>query len=436
MVAAEADQTVIALPQGFVQVHARAARPARSDRVGFARRVERQNERRFAALLGDPPGDDADHPGVPTDARQHERGVGVGVVLVFELFGGGQLDTPLQRLAGPVEPVDVVGQRRRPLARVDRQQLDRQLSLAQPPGGVEPWGDRKADRFGVERRGQIHAGFGHQFDQTVGRVGRQRSQPVDDQHAIFIDQRHDVGHGADRRQGERPHQQPSHRRGDFLTPGGRLAQRPRQFERHAGPAQLAKGVVRARQPRVHDDFGIGHRFSQTVVVGDDQRQPEFFAKRRAVDRRDAAVDGDHHLFAPLGEHPQSISVEPVALVQSVGDVVGNFRAEQPQRVDQNRRGGHPVGVVIAVDHDRFFVGDRGDQPRGRRRDARQQLRVAEAGQLGVQVRRGVGGGPHPAGDEQLGNDRRQPRGGHQRLDRGAIVRRDLPGAGGVHQKSR
>ena len=64
----------------------------------------------------------------------------------------------------------------------------------------------------------------------------QTLQAVMHENAIFIDQRHDVGDGADRGDADGLHQERSHRLADALRLAGSLAQCPRQFERHAGAA--------------------------------------------------------------------------------------------------------------------------------------------------------------------------------------------------------
>ena len=88
-----------------------------------------------------------------------------------------------------------------------------------------------------------------------------------------------------------------------------------------------------------------------MVIGDDQRQAELASSFRFGDARDAAIDGDDHVAALRGDRPQCVVVEAVAFVDAIGDVVIRLRAEQLEAEQQNRRGGHAVGVVIAVDGD-------------------------------------------------------------------------------------
>ena len=138
-----------------------------------------------------------------------------------------------------------------------REQFDPQLRLPQPAGRIQPRGERKADVFAGQRRLLIELRQLHQRGQPGRRTMLQALQSVMDQNAIFVDQRHDIGHGADRRQSHRLQQERPHRIADALRLAGPLAQRPRQFERHARAAQSGERILMPRQPRMHDRGRLG-----------------------------------------------------------------------------------------------------------------------------------------------------------------------------------
>ena len=103
-------------------------------------------------LVGQAAGDDADHARMPAALGQHEGGVLVRVELLVDLLAGGQLDAPFQRLPRGVELVDVLGQLQGPLRPVGHQQLDGQLRLAEPAGGVQPRGQAEGDVLALQPR--------------------------------------------------------------------------------------------------------------------------------------------------------------------------------------------------------------------------------------------------------------------------------------------
>ena len=210
---------------------------------------------------------------------------------------------------------------------------------------------------GVLLRGDL--GDVHQRGQPERRRIGQTLQPMTHQHAVLIDQRHDVGHGAQGGQPDGLHEKILHSRGDPLGPGGLLAERPGQFHRHARAAQTAERILAARQSRMNDRRGLGQTKAGLVVVGDDQFDAQFPGEDRLVDAADAAIDG-HQQFALVGgQRADGLAVEPVAFVDAMGNVVAHVGAEQFQAEPEDRRAGHAVDVVIAVDEDSLSGGDGG-----------------------------------------------------------------------------
>ena len=87
---------------------------------------------------------------MPTNTGEHKRRIGFRIELGFRLLVGGKIDAALQRIAGVVELVDVIGQLRGSVTGRRRQQLDRQLSLAETAGRVEPRCNVEGNALGIQ----------------------------------------------------------------------------------------------------------------------------------------------------------------------------------------------------------------------------------------------------------------------------------------------
>ena len=140
----------------------------------------------------------------------------------------------------------------------------------------------------------------------------------------------------------------------------------RQFEGHAGTAQLFKWVAAARLIWVQDGNSGGHtrgRIRQ-VVVGDDQVQPAAGSLLRGGKGTDARVHRDHqaHPFGSgIGDarFPHAIALaDAVRDVKShiCNDAHGNSRALQCRL--QQHRGYGAIDVIVAVDEDGLMPAQR------------------------------------------------------------------------------
>ena len=130
----------------------------------------------------------------------------------------------------------------------------------------------------------------HQRARPSGGMCLQAVQAVADENAVFIDQRHDVGHGADRGQADGRHQKVPQRLADALGLAGPLAEGPGQLERHARAAQAAERIAVPRQPRMDDRRRVRQSRGELVVIGDDQLQAQLAGQRRFGNAGDAAID--------------------------------------------------------------------------------------------------------------------------------------------------
>ena len=95
-----------------------------------------------------------------------------------------------------------------------------------------------------------------------------------------------------------------------------------------------------------------------VVVGDDQIDAELARAARRLGAADAAVDRDDQRDA-VGVQPlDRRRLQPVAVLQPLGDEVDDVAAEQLERAAQDHRRRDAVDVVVAVDRDPLLARDR------------------------------------------------------------------------------
>ena len=101
----------------------------------------------------------------------------------------------------------------------------------------------------------------------------------------------------------------------------------------------------------------GSSARELVMVGDDQLQAQLAGRLRLGQAGDAAIDRDDQRRPALGQRPQRLVVQPVAFFEPIGHVVRHIGPEQPQADNEDRRAGHAVGVVVAIDDDLSLVAD-------------------------------------------------------------------------------
>jgi hypothetical protein len=92
-----------------------------------------------------------------------------------------------------------------------------------------------------------------------------------------------------------------------------------------------------------------------VVVRDDQVHARGAGRRGRLDRRHAAIDGDNDPGTLIGKLGHGGGVQAVPFLQPVRNVSLDWgvRVNEAERVEQDRRRGDPIHVVVAVDHDRL-----------------------------------------------------------------------------------
>ena len=189
---------------------------------------------------------DPDHAGMPAAISQHEGRIALGIELLLDLLGSSQLNASLLSLAAGVELMDIVGQLHGSCCVTRCKQLDAAGGLSQSPGRVEPGCQTKRDVFTVELRLLVQLGqFQEPFDAwpTPLPQALEAMLHID---PVLVEQRHDVGHRAERRIADRLQQHLPQSRRDLLRARGSRGDRPGQLEGHARAAELAKRIVRPR----------------------------------------------------------------------------------------------------------------------------------------------------------------------------------------------
>ena len=183
------------------------------------------------------------------------------------------------------------------------------------------------------------------------------AQAHPDNGAVFSQELHHVGHGAHRRQiGIFQEKVPV----ILLT-----AQGHDQLQGHAHTGQILEGIGAVLAMGVHHGQGLGDLLLALVVVGDDKVDTLLPGIFHLMDGGDAAVHGDDQIHTLLGQMVHGPTVDAVALVQAVGDVIDHMPPLAAQIVGQQTGGGDTVHVVVAVDSDLLPMGqglpDAGDR---------------------------------------------------------------------------
>ena len=99
------------------------------------------------------------------------------------------------------------------------------------------------------------------------------------QHAVLVDQRHDVGHGAERGESNGLQEEIFHARRDSFGSACLLTERPGQFHGHARAAQPGERIIAAGQMRMHNGCGLGQLRAWLVMIGDDQFDAQLAGER-------------------------------------------------------------------------------------------------------------------------------------------------------------
>jgi len=170
----------------------------------------------------------------------------------------------------------------------------------------------------------------------------------------------------------------------------------------AGKMLEGEGAVAAIG--VDDGRRSGQRRRHLVMVQDDRVDALCAGVFDFLPVRHPAVDRDDQPDLPGLEPVDGRAVQAVSLVHPVGNVVHHAIVDPAQKPVQDRQGGDSVGIVIAVDRNRFLPLDRADHARNALLHVLHEERAVQVVQRGVQESPGGREIGDAAVDENLGND--------------------------------
>ena len=115
-----------------------------------------------------------------------------------------------------------------------------------------------------------------------------------------------------------------------------------------------------------------------MVIGDDHAQADLPRVGELRVRGDAVIDGDAQLDTLRAGVVQRALVEPVAVIDAMGQIPVHLAAQRGQRAHQQRGGGDAVGIVVAEDAHAPAAREHLQHRADRLRHIRHQQRVMQA----------------------------------------------------------
>ena len=336
---------------------------------------------------------------------------------------------PLDGLPLGVLALEVRGDLLRFLRAPGRQQFDDEPGVAESTGGIEARGQSKAHVFGADRFVVGEPGGGEQRTDTDRRPGDQSLQSVLDDHSVFILQRHDIGDEAERRQTEQVEERFAQFGADPVAAAGALGDGPREFEGDRRTGQSGERILRPGQPRMDEHIRGRQCLLHLVVIGDDQFDADFAGDLRFLHAANPAIDGDEQLLPLRRQFADGLGIQPVALVESMRDVIPDVGPEFLEHRHQDGRAGRTVHIVITVHNDFAARLHGAPNPRGGVVDPRQQFGWVQRAHRGMQEALGhvrLADTPVP---EELRHHRRHPGNGGQPAQGRVVVGDQMPIAG-------
>ncbi len=245
-----------------------------------------------------------------------------------------------------IETIEL-GRNPRGLARVFfEEKAHAKIGSSNPAAGVDARTQKESEMPGLGRTAQtrdIHQSSGSrmlappQCDQTFG-----------NKRTVKAVQRHDVRNCAKRHK-----MQERQEVGLGSQVGPEVA--PTQLSRHGNQSQEYQSdrskVAKAR--KVVGAVGVNHRdglrqfFITLVMINHHRFDAEPFGLRKWLEARDATIDSNQQLYAPLGERPDCIDVRAVAFKDAIGNMDDRVQPAVAQVTGQQRRCGGAVDIVVA-----------------------------------------------------------------------------------------
>ena len=114
-----------------------------------------------------------------------------------------------------------------------------------------------------------------------------------------------------------------------------------------------------------------------VMVGNDEIDPEVSCARGRLRGADAAVDGNYQLHAVLVQAIDRGRLQAVAVAETLGEKVHDVSAEHFERTAENHCRRHAIDVVVTMNDDTLFRGNRGENALDRGAHVGQSHRVVK-----------------------------------------------------------
>ncbi len=185
--------------------------------------ADRDDDRRPAGLLLEPPGDDADHARVPAGrGDQDDRAVALGAAQFLGRLAHRGLDRP----PFLVEPVELGGDAPRFLRILGGEQAHAEVRLADAAAGIDARAEREAE-IGAGRRPRQPRRLGQRGEADIA-APRHHLQPLRDEGAVEAAQLRDVGDRAERDEVEQVDQLRLRAAGEEAARRAASAARPRR----------------------------------------------------------------------------------------------------------------------------------------------------------------------------------------------------------------
>ncbi len=270
-----------------------------------------EHDHRALILFGQPIGHRPDDAAVPVRLMQHQRVEFQQRRLLGDLLLRRGEDLIHQQLALIVQAFQLRGENARASEIGRRQQLDREVGIAQAPQRIEARPQPKADVLGREIRG-VDLGERENGLQAQALGAAQAIETALQQIARVGGEFGHIGHDAQRHQIE-------------VIVGaigfaGQLPHLLREFEGHADAGQRTQRMRGGQPLGIDQRVGVGEFVGQIVMIGDEHGDALRPGKGDRFVFGDAGVAGEQHVDALVEQALERIELDAVRFGQALRNV--------------------------------------------------------------------------------------------------------------------
>ena len=177
---------------------------------------------------------------------------------------------------------------------------------------------------------------------------------------------------------------------------------------------------------MNDGVRIRQMLIRLMMIRQNDLHSERLCQRDFLDCRNAAVDCDDEIDLPLFQFPDRIAVQAVTVLQTIGNeedraVRIGALILKTQTFEEDRRGSHPVHIIVAVNRDLFpLTYSPNDQFRSPCTSVK-QIRFVKMNESWIQMPHRLIGSTNTAGNEKFCENWRQTGIPHNVRDRGEVA---------------